>query len=247
MGKLQNAAALLKGLVDRSKRSVMIDLLHTLDERPNFECPCCGFVGQFKPWGVPIQLNVECPACGSAHRHRLFFLVQQRHQIIPADADLLHFAPEPFLRPKLEASVASYRSADLRPGAADIVLNIENIELPSNSVSAIMCSHVLEHVDDRKALPEMFRILKPGGRIVVMVPIIEGWEETYENPEIVSPADRQVHFSQYDHVRLYGRDLRDRIRAAGFELTEYTALGAEAVRYGLHPGDRVFLCTKPMA
>jgi SAM-dependent methyltransferase len=38
---------------------------------------------------------------------------------------------------------------------------------------------VLEHVNDTKALQEIHRILKPDSRLIAMVPICEGWDETY--------------------------------------------------------------------
>lgn len=55
-------------------------------------------------------------------------------------------------------------------------------------MDAVFCSHVLEHVNDAKALQEIHRILKPGGRLIAMVPTCEGRDKTYENPEIVSSA-----------------------------------------------------------
>ena len=77
-----------------------------------------------------------------------------------------------------------------------------------------------------------------------MIPIIEGWTETYENPAIKSGRDREIHFGQNDHVRYYGRDFRDRVTAAGFSIQEFTADGADAVKYGLARGERLFVTTK---
>jgi SAM-dependent methyltransferase len=55
----------------------------------------------------------------------------------------------------------------------------------------------LEHVaDDRKAMSELRRILRPSGTAIIMVPLEEGLDETYENPSIVSEADRLIHFGQ---------------------------------------------------
>ena len=77
-------------------------------------------------------------------------------------------------------------------------------------------------------------------------PICEGWAETYENPEVSTREDRIVHFGQGDHVRLYGRDLRTRIRAAGFELTEFTAVEPDVLTYGLMRGETLFIAEKPV-
>ena len=78
---------------------------------------------------------------------------------------------------------------------------------------------------------------------MIMTPVIEGWT-TYENPAVVTPKDRWLHFGQDDHVRFYGSDLRDRIKAAGFRLTEFTARADEIVKYGLTRGECLFIAEK---
>ena len=65
---------------------------------------------------------------------------------------------------------------------------------------------------------EIYRVLKPGGVVLIMLPVIEGWSTTYENNAVVTPEERARHYGQADHVRYYGADVRDRIRAAGFKL-----------------------------
>jgi SAM-dependent methyltransferase len=122
---------------------------------------------------------------------------------------------------------------------------MENTGLPQASFDAVFASHVLEHVaDDRRALAEMARILKPGGMLVVMVPLVDAWAETYEDPSVRDEAARELHYGQADHVRLYGRDLIDRL-GERFEVTAYLASPAECVRYSLVRGERVFACRKP--
>src|SRR5690606_38985645 len=106
----------------------------------------------------------------------------------------------------------------------------------------VMLNHVLEHIpDDRAALSELFRILRPGGLAVITVPVVEGWEKTYEDPAIDTPELRELHFGRWDHVRYYGRDLRERIRAAGFEVEVWQAAPADTVTYALHRGASVFV------
>lgn len=158
---------------------------------------------------------------------------------------MLHFAPEKALEKIIRAEAAQYLSADIAQGRADIVLDIEAIDASPDSIDAIICSHVLEHVDDRKALSEMFRILRPGGRALILVPIVEGWCKTYENPVITEPGDRMLHFGQSDHLRYYGADIRDRITAAGFVLSEFTANPQQVIRHGLIRGETIFIATKP--
>ena len=78
-----------------------------------------------------------------------------------------------------------------------------------------------------------------------MFPVVEGWENTYENSLHTSPADREMFFGQSDHVRMFGRDVRDRIENAGFSLTEFTAEEPNVSRYGLIRGEKLFIAAKP--
>lgn len=207
-------------------------------------CPCCGQRGRFTAFGHPPRYGARCAGCESLERHRLLVLMDQRHALIHPGDRLLHFAPEPVLERYLRGRTASYVSADIAQGRADRVENIETLSMPARSFDVVVCSHVLEHVDDERALSELSRVLAPGGRVLCMVPMIEGWDQTYENQAVSTGRERAQHFGQGDHVRYYGRDVRERIRAAGFELTEHTALGADSVEFGLLRGEKVFVATK---
>lgn len=157
---------------------------------------------------------------------------------------ILHFAPEPVLQERLSKLHMKYTTASLVDNT-DLTLNIESIDLPDMCFDTVICNHVLEHVDDRLALRQMHRILSPKGQLICSVPLIEGWDHTYENANIKSEHDRELHFDQADHVRLYGRDFRDRIAEAGFSsIQELTAGGGESVKHGLIRGEKIFICTK---
>ena len=98
-------------------------------------------------------------------------------------------------------------------------MDIMDIQYPDESFDVIYCSHVLEHVpDDRKAMREFRRVLKRGGWAILLVPITAG--KTHEDPSITEPAERLRVFGQEDHVRIYGPDYVDRLREAGFAVTE---------------------------
>lgn len=209
-------------------------------------CPLCGYYGQFTPFGSPPRLDAQCAGCGSLERQRLYGVLFQQRPLLAATHCLLHFAAEHRIRLIAEAAVGTYETADLSAQRRPThVVNIEALDLPDAAYDRVICNHVLEHVDDRKALAEIFRVVKPGGLAMLSTPVCEGWAETYENDAIDGKRNRRVHFGQKDHVRFYGRDLRARIRAAGFTLEEFTAVEPQVHRHGLIRGETIFLAWKP--
>jgi SAM-dependent methyltransferase len=94
-------------------------------------------------------------------------------------------------------------------------MDITALQFPDESFDAVICHHVLEHIpDDRKALAELYRVMKPGGWGSISVPMKGA--VTLEDPSIVDPERRRQLFGQADHVRQYGWDFLDRLRAKGF-------------------------------
>lgn len=213
-------------------------------------CPCCGYIGHFVLFGIPPRLDALCPKCDSLERHRLLVLADRELGLFEGSKSLLHFAPERVVAKLLRARMTTYVTADLcaqddlRAQDVDAQENLEDMSFEDECFDIVLCIHVLEHVDDGLALAEIHRILRPGGRLIAMVPIVEGWEETYEKADIASPEMRQLHFGQRDHVRRYGADFRERLRKAGFQLNEFTAPAEDAIKYSLHRGEKVFVCYK---
>jgi SAM-dependent methyltransferase len=117
----------------------------------------------------------------------------------------------------------------------------------SDTFDAIICIHVLEHIkEDRNAMQELFRVLKPGGWALVSVPIRLD-QETFEDPTIVTPEDRERAFGEAEHVRIYGQDLSERLEACGFHVRLDLAVDVpEQTRhkYGLRQDENIFYCTK---
>lgn len=235
----RNAARLFLSLARRIDRGVFAPSLAPRD------CPICGFHGPFAPAGLAPRPDAACPGCGSMERHRLLHLAMHRHGLLVDRPRVIHFAPDS-LRRCIEPHASDYVTADLFMPGADLAIDIEAMpEVADARFDLVICIHVLEHVDDAKALREIRRILRPGGTAVLSVPLIEGMDTTYEDASITSPAARRLHFGQPDHVRQFGRDFRDRVRAAGFELAEFGVDGAEAVRCSIGLGERVFLARRP--
>jgi SAM-dependent methyltransferase len=182
-----------------------------------------------------------CPDCGSLERHRALKLWFDGNSNIFHSASVLHFAPEACVTRFIKPAAMKYATADLEVGRGDLTLNIERIDLPDKQFEIIICSHVLEHVDDRAALRELRRIVKNGGRLILMVPIIEGWTETYENSALSGEADRTLYYGSNDHLRFYGADFREKVEGAGLALTEFTAVEPHVAKYGLLRGEKVFV------
>ncbi|MEM7210667.1 MAG: methyltransferase domain-containing protein [Pseudomonadota bacterium] len=204
-------------------------------------CPICGYIGPFSP--VRHKPEIWCPSCDSRPRHRLLKLWMDREMVLPAGADVLHFAAEGWVRSEVTSRGASYRTADLND-RFELQLDITAIGLPDDSFDMVIANHVLEHVDDAKAFAEIHRILRPGGQALITVPMIEGFDETYEDPAHVTPEARKRYFGDADHLRWYGRDVRDRFAAPGFEVSEFTALEPDAATHALHRGEKIFIGRK---
>jgi SAM-dependent methyltransferase len=214
------------------------------------QCPLCG--GRFDrfkdAWNRPDAL---CWRCGSHERHRAqWLLLRSRPELLGAVRSLLHFAPEWTMRERLAPLAAErglrYVTADLDPAGVDLQLDLTALALPDAAFDAILCSHVLEHIpDDGAAMRELRRVTSPGGWCLVMVPLDVMRSETYEDPRVVAPEDREREFLQHDHVRLYAPDIAERLRRAAFEVevVRPAELGPDAVhRAGLLPADWIFLC-----
>jgi SAM-dependent methyltransferase len=219
-------------------------------------CPVCeSRCRRFLSHGPPSRRvrDAVCPVCLSHPRLRLawLFLSTRTDLLDGRPKRLLHVAPEPALTRRLRnARDIEIVSADLDSPHARIVLDITRIDMADASFDVILCSHVLEHVhDDRRAMRELCRILRPGGWAMIQVPISR--KPTFEDPSITDPAERERLFWQADHVRLYGLDIADRLTEAGFEVE--TLFGDQLippdqlVRTGIYPRDLVFLCRKRQA
>jgi SAM-dependent methyltransferase len=199
--------------------------------RTGYFCPICATVSErFLVGGVGTKRpNAKCPNCGSLERHRLFwlhFVNEVWPHLPPGKKDLLHVAPEPFfaglLKPHAELN---YLSGDLMMSDAMLKVDLTDMRFHDRQLDVIICSHVLEHIpDDRKAMAEMHRVLRPGGFLLVMVPTYG--KTTYENWDVTEPQDRVLHFGQDDHVRKYGKDIVLRLEDAGFSVTKWPTAGS---------------------
>ena len=222
------------------------------------QCPLCGCQRRkFLPYGyVTSRENALCPNCLSLERHRLLWLWLVRESDIGRGAmalpKMLHIAPEVALMRKFKKMYAStpdrYVTADLESPLADMHFDVQQIPLEEESFDAIICNHIMEHVeDDGKALRELYRIMRRGGWGVILSPVDLEREKTFEDDTITDPAERTRIFGQYDHRRIYGRDYAARLREAGFEVYDIDYKNelskAEQELYAL-PADHLYIVCK---
>ena len=215
-------------------------------------CPCCGWrFRRFLPGGIAVKrANALCPRCGSLERHRLLWLyLKSRTDIFQRHHRLLHFAPEAVFAKRFRGmSQLVYITADLSSRRAGTRADIMNIPYKDNSFDIVLCNHVLEHVeDDQKAMREICRVLSPHGWAILQTPIDSRRSTTFEDPAIVSPEAREQAFGQRNHVRMYGRDYKERLKKAGFTVnvdSYFEELGPDLARkYGLQD-EEIYFCTK---
>ena len=130
---------------------------------------------------------------------------------------LLHIAPESALSPFLrDLATGAYISGDLVRKDVDLHFDILNCPFASETVSAVYCSHVLQDVvDDRRAIREIFRILKPTGWAVLNVPVTQKHTSDHPNEPGTRRSGRDSRVPE--HLRSYGSDFVERLRLQGFE------------------------------
>lgn len=199
------------------------------------------------PYGYKKQRpNALSPSTLSLERHRLMWLyLREETDFFTKDSQqkVLHIAPEQcFYKRFRKQKNLEYITSDLDSPLADVRADICNLPFEDNEFDVIFCNHVLEHIpDDKKAMAELYRVMKPHGWGIFQVPQDINRKETFEDDSITNKEERTRIFGQYDHVRVYGLDYFDRLREAGFTVKEidYTKKIAPDLleRYALQKGE----------
>ena len=234
-----------------------------------YKCPfCMAHLKMFLPFGRHFHVlkekhvvgggyrqNMLCPICGSMDRERLLYLyLRYKTDIFKKPVKLLHVAPESNIITVLyKKANVDYLTADLNGENVMAKIDITNIYYNDNSFDTIICNHVLEHItDDRKAMSELYRILKPGGWAILQVPMSTSLESTYEDSSIITPLERERAFGQADHVRIYARDYKQRLEQVGFavDIFEWSVnnhcFGGQKNKFGLIEDESVYCARKPI-
>jgi Methyltransferase domain len=175
--------------------------------------------------------GAACPRCGAIARDRFFFWCFLRRTPKPFGLRVLETSPRLGERYKDRMRQwFDYRCSDLdrRAHRADLQLDLQAIELPSESLDIVLTPHVLEHVPDTaKALTELHRVLTPGGRMYLQVPLARGQTSVPPMPEF-----------HEDHTPVFfnfGWDLTDLVREAGFDTRVLVPVGYFEMLHGRRP------------
>ena len=204
-GKFKQLEYFLKGL-----RAPIFKLLNHKSKH-KYDCPICGYNGPFM--NKNNRLRAKCPKCGELERARMAMLVvnQIYDDSKASETDVLHVSPENFLRKIFKEKYKSYISSDLYREDVDHQFDIQSIPYPDNSFDLVFASHVLEYVkDDRQAIQEIKRVLRPGGLAFLPVPMLHNKTIDYEE----RPPNKRI-------IRETGIDYFDRYREVFSEVTVY--------------------------
>jgi SAM-dependent methyltransferase len=194
-----------------------------------------------------------CPKCHSTDRERLiYWYIANKTNILNSQNSikLLHVAPEKILQKAFRNSnKIQYINGDLNPLTADKKIDITDINFEDNSFDFIICNHVLEHVkDDKKAMSELFRVLKPGGEAILQVPISKYNKDTFEDFSMTTPEEKERSFGQKDHVRIYGKNYPKILEKVGFQVNLYDIKkelnGRNIEKYGLNKEEILYIGKK---
>lgn len=194
-----------------------------------------------------------CPRCHSTDRERLiYWYIVHKINILHSQktVKLLHIAPERNLQKVFKANnKIKYVNGDLNPLIAEKVIDITDINFENNYFDFIICNHVLEHVkDDKKAIRELFRVLKPGGEAILQVPMFKTMIKTFEDFSIVLSEEREKYFGQKDHLRIYGKDYKEKLESEGFKVKLYDIKNdlnnKDIIRHGLNSEEILYIGCK---
>lgn len=186
-------------------------------------CVCEKKFLTFLPSGDEPKAHARCPGCNSIDRQRQLyklscdFIAQNK-----ANTSLLHIAPEFALSERFRKNkrvnyfaIDKFESGYHYPKYVQ-AMDITDLKFQDNTFDIILCSHVLEHIEqDTLAIQNLLKVLKPTGICYIVVPYFPELATTYHNPNANTDALRLLNYGQSDHVRKYGLDFSERLTSAG--------------------------------
>ena len=186
-------------------------------------CPVCQEETSFRTSNTWFRNFYVCTRCGSAPRHRQIYKLLYKQPLDFADDQVLEFAPDnDYLQRRFEHYTGSHYFPDAKPGTVVNGFrneNIEDITYGDNTFDFVIHADIFEHIfNPIKAIREIYRILKPGGKSIFCFPIYENAAHTTiraarnEQGEIVHLLPPEYHGNPVDAggslvVYEYGHDI----------------------------------------
>jgi SAM-dependent methyltransferase len=219
-------------------------------------CVCENNFLTFLPSGDESKAHARCPGCNSIDRHRQLyslstdFIAQNK-----TNTTLLHIAPEFALSERFRKNKhVNYFAIDKFESGYEYpkyvqAMDITDLKFQNNVFDLILCSHVLEHIEqDTLAIQNLLKVLKPTGICYIVVPYFPELEKTYHNPNANTDALRFLNYGQSDHVRQYGLDFMDRLTQAGCLVSTLNFKAnyseSEQIKLGFLNAEIIFKITK---
>ncbi len=183
------------------------------DQRDRW-CNVCRWTGSAF-LGAAHTESANCPQCGSIARDRFLLWCFTNRSPKMRGARIIETSPRlgTGYRQYMQRWY-QYRTSDFDLSAhrGDIQLDLQSIDLPDAAVDVVLSPHVLEHVPDtERALSELFRVIAPGGRMYLQIPILQG--------VTAPPTTPEFHADNTPVLWRFGWDLTETVRAAGFVTT----------------------------
>ncbi|WP_093290313.1 methyltransferase domain-containing protein [Thermoactinomyces sp. DSM 45892] len=239
-----------------------------MEHTSSYYCPCCkNHVAQFIPWPAgffePESFQLEnwnpetgiCSMCRALDRERLYtWFIERETDLFMAQAFVFHIDPEKekHVKNKLaEYSNLHYVSGEFKPlDPWTKGLDVTNLYYKDHSFDVIICSHILDNIsEDRKAMSELYRVMKVGGWGIMQVPLAINIGTSLEDEQRITPEDRARVYGHPDHVRVYAKeDYIKRLESVGFRVELYNIAKRysfeEAHRLGLSKEDNLYIVHK---
>ena len=158
---------------------------------------------------------------------------------------MLHIAPEREIEKRLSSQTnLQYVSGDINPGPCSVKMDITHMPFEDSSFDVIYCCHVLNMVrDDRAAIREIGRVLKPSGWALLQVPMSD--TKTVEADD--TPKERLRLFMDAAMFRAYGADVLNRFEREALSVRVLHASEVVSVREEERfaiAGEKLLVCTK---
>lgn len=259
----------LFAIVHRTERGMRSSVWRITHPGHEHSCPFCEkqfgkFIPYVNRYDIAVTADIisgqsistdRCPWCHSQDRERgLYFYF--RENIAFAGKRVLHIAPEDALHSLIASSgCMEYVCGDLNPreyypvSSSIRKVDLLDVDYPERYFDIVICNHILEHIpDDLTAMKEIFRVLKPSGVAILLVPIGAKLKETYQDTSKLTAEERAQAFGQYNHVRIYAEsDYLDRLRSVGFRVSAETLRLSEGdrFRYGINDREKIYIAAKP--